>query len=212
MLYESIRREVHQVTLSLYEQGLLHLSAGNVSARASPEHVAITPSGVPYSTMEPEDIVIIDLHGRVIDGQRKPSSETPMHTLVLRQRPDVGSVVHTHSRYAMALAVVGKGIPLICTEGLIVRGPVPVAEYASPGSEAAGKAALEALAGPPAVMGVLLRNHGVLAIGKDVKQAFNVAYRIEVSAQVYHLALQVGEPTALTADQIAKIRAIYHAK
>ncbi len=212
MLYESIRHQVYQVTLSLYEQGLIHLSAGNVSARASSEHVAITPSGILYSTLQPEDIVIIDLHGRVIDGQHEPSSETPMHTLVLRERPDVGSVVHTHSKYAMALAVVGKRIPLICTEGLIVRGPVPVAEYASPGSEAAGKAALEALEGPPTVMGVLLRNHGVLAIGRDANQAFNVACRIEISAQVYHLALQVGEPTALTADQIAEIRAIFRGK
>lgn len=211
-MYETVRREVHRVALSLYQQGLIHLSAGNVSARASSEHVAITPSGLPYASMEPEDIVIIDLQGRVVEGRHKPSSETPMHTLVLGERPEVGSVVHTHSRYALALAVVGKPIPLICTEGLIVGGPVPIAKYACPGSQAAGAAALEALTGPPAVMGTLLRNHGVLTIGKDPKQAFNIACRIEVSAQVYHLALQAGDPDTLTPDQIAEIRATYQQK
>jgi len=209
MLYEEVRREVLHTTLRLYEQDLIHLTSGNISLRASSEHVAITPSGIAYETMQPEDIVIIDLRGNVVDGHYKPSSETPMHTLILRERPDVNAVIHTHSTYALTFAVLGRGIPLFCLEGLAIRGPVPVAEYACPSTEAIGRAALKALEGPPPVTGVLLRNHGALAIGADLKQAFGIAYRIETVARIYHLVLQIGEPIALTEEQIAEIYSVY---
>ena len=212
MICEETRREVHRITIRLYEEGMIHLSAGNVSLRVSPELVAITPTGIPYSQLQPEDVVIVDLQGQVVEGHYQPSSEAPMHTQVLKERPDVSCIVHSHSPYATAFAVIGRGIPVICTEGLIVRGPVAVAEYACPGSAHAGALALKALEGPPRVNGILLRNHGALAIGKDAEEAFNVACRIEISAHIYHLALQVGQPIALTDEQIAEIKATYAAR
>ena len=209
MLYEKVRREVLRATLDLYREGLIHLTSGNVSARASSEYIAITPSRISYETMQPEDIVIIDLNGNVVDGRHKPSSETPMHTLILRERADVNAVIHTHSMYVLAFAVLGRAIPLFCTEGLAIGGPVPVAEYACPGTAATGQAALKALEGPPPVNGVLLRNHGALAIGTDLEQAFGIACRIEIVARIYHLSLQIGEPVAFTEEQIGEIRSRY---
>jgi len=212
MLHEEVRREVMRVALSLYHQGLVHLTSGNVSARASSERVAITPTRVSYETMRPEDIVIVDLSGTVVDGYQKPSSETSMHTHIFRARHDVNGVIHTHSTYALALAVLGREIPLLCTEGLAIGGPVPVAEYACSGTAAVGEAALRALEGPPPVKGVLLPNHGVLTIGGDLERALTVACHVEILARVYHLALQVGEPVAFTEEQIVEMRSRYRSQ
>jgi L-ribulose-5-phosphate 4-epimerase len=209
MLYENVRRKVLETTLTLHREGLIPLTSGNVSARASEKHIAITPRSIPYETMTPEDVVIVDLDGGRVDGRQKPSSETPMHTLLYRERPDVNAVVHAHSPYAVAFSVVGKGIPIICIEALVVNGPIPVAAYACPGTEEQGRVALKALAGPPTVTGVLLRNHGVLTVAPDLDRAYNIAYRLELSARIFHLASQIGEPVALTEEQIAEIQQVY---
>lgn len=209
MLYEGIRQNVIDVTLTLHREGLIPLTSGNVSARASDEHVAITPRGIPYETLKPEDIAIVTLGGQVVESRHNPSSETAMHALLYRECPDVNAVVHAHSPYAVAFSIVGKGIPIVCLEGLAVKGPIPVADYACPGTESQGAAALKALQGPPAVKGVLLRNHGVLAVGPDLNQAYIVAYRIELSARIYHIASQIGNPVALTDEQLAEIAIAY---
>jgi L-fuculose-phosphate aldolase len=109
----------------------------------------------------------------------------------------------------MAFAAVGRSIPIISTEGLAVRGPIPVADYACPGTEAQGWAAIKAMKGPPYVMGTLLKNHGVLVTGANLSHAYSVACRIEMAAKVYFLALQIGEPDVLTDDQIKEIRSVY---
>ncbi len=208
-MYEDVRRKVLETTLALHREGLIPLTSGNVSARASEKHIAITPRSIPYETMTPEDVVIVGLDGCRVDGHRKPSSETPMHTFLYRERQDVNAVVHAHSPYAVAFSVVGRGIPILCTEGLVIKGPVPVAEYACPGTEEQGRVALKALEGPPAVTGVLLRNHGVLTIAPDLDRAYIFAYRLELSARIYHLASQLGDPVALTEEQIAELQRVY---
>ena len=135
MLYEETRTALLKVVLKLYQKDLIQLNSGNVSVRASAEHVAITPTGIPYDDMTAEDVVIIDLNGIVIEGIHKPSSEMPMHMTVYKNMPHVNSVIHSHSPYALAFAVVGRNIPVVSTEGLAVRGPIPVAEYACPGTD-----------------------------------------------------------------------------
>jgi ribulose-5-phosphate 4-epimerase/fuculose-1-phosphate aldolase len=209
MLYESVRQEVLKTTVELYRKGLLHLTSGNVSARASAEHVAITPSGVACEGMRPEDIVIVDLAGRVVDGHYKPSSETPMHTLILRECPDTGAIVHTHSLYAVVFAVLGRSIPQLSMEGLALGGPVLVADWVCPGTEELGRAALSILLGPPRRHAVLLRNHGGLVVAPDLERALGLAWQLEFSAHVYHLALQAGRPEPFTAAQIAEIETHY---
>jgi L-ribulose-5-phosphate 4-epimerase len=209
MLYESVRRKVVEVSLALHRVGLIPLTSGNVSARASAEHIAITPRGIPYELLKPEDIVLVGLDGHVIEGERTPSSETPMHTYLFRTCPDIGAIVHSHSIHSIAFSAVGRSIPIISLEGLVVKGPVPVADYACPGTEKQGEAALKALQGPPQVMGTLLRNHGLLAVGANLDQAYQIAYRIELSAQIYFLSLQLGTPVALTDEQLDEIRRVY---
>jgi ribulose-5-phosphate 4-epimerase/fuculose-1-phosphate aldolase len=209
MLYESIRQEIVQTALKLEKAGLIYLSAGNISARCSAELIAITPSGVAYEGMSAADIVIIDLQGSPVEGQYKPSSEWRMHTLICRERPDVQAVIHTHAPTALAFAVAGVAIPMIAIESLEIGGPAPVCEYACPGTEATGIAALKALNGPPAVMSVLLRNHGTLSVGASLPAAFKAAYHTEITARIYMMARQIGEPAALTPEQVAEMQAVY---
>ena len=111
MKYQSIREEVLETVVKATEVDLIRLSAGNVSARFEDDLVAITPSGVKYRGMTPEDISIVDLDGKLIDGLR-PSSETPMHTAIYRSLPHVHSICHTHSPFAMTFAMLGEEIPL----------------------------------------------------------------------------------------------------
>jgi L-ribulose-5-phosphate 4-epimerase len=207
-----MRKSLFNVVIKLYRQGLIPLNSGNVSVRASAEHLAITPTGIPYDDMTIENMVIINLNGDIVDGNNKPSSETPMHTTIYKNMPAVKAVVHSHSPYALAFAVVGRSIPVICTEGLAVRGPIPVADYACPGTEAQGWAAIKAMHGPPSVMGTLLKNHGVLATGTDLSQAYSNACRIEMAAKIFFLALQIGNPDVLTDEQIKEIRSVYFSK
>lgn len=209
MLYEEARKALLKCVLRLYHKGLIQLNSGNVSVRVSNEHLAITPTGISYDDMSEEDLVVIDLNGGAVEGKYKPSSETPMHTTVYKNIPDVKAIVHTHSPFALAFAAVGRSIPVISTEGLAVRGPVPVADYACPGTEAQGWAAIKAMKGPPYVMGTLLKNHGVLATGANLSHAYSIACRIEIAAKVFFLALQIGNPDILTDDQVKEIRGVY---
>ena len=209
MLYEEDRKALLKCVLRLYQKGLIQLNSGNVSVRVSDGHLAITPTGISYDDMSEEDLVVIDLNGDAVEGKYKPSSETPMHTTVYKNMPDVKAIVHTHSPFALAFATVGRSIPVISTEGLAVRGPIPVADYACPGTEAQGWAAIKAMKGPPYVMGTLLKNHGVLVTGASLSHAYSIACRIEIAAKVFFLALQIGEPDVLTDDQIKEIRSVY---
>ena len=209
MLYEETRTALLRTVLNLYKKNLVQFNSGNVSVRASSEHIAITPRGIPYDDMTAEDMAITDLNGAVIEGIHTPSSEMPMHTAVYKNMPHVNAVIHSHSPFALAFAVVGKSIPIVSTEGLAVRGPIPVAEYACPGTEEQGLAAIKAMKGPPAVTGVLLKNHGVLATGTSLSQAYSIACRIEMAAQVFFLSSQIGNPNILTDEQIQEIKRVY---
>jgi len=212
MLHEEARKALLKCSLRLYQKGLVQLNSGNVSVRVSDEHLVITPTGISYDDMSEEDLVIIDFNGARVEGKHKPSSETPMHTTVYENIDEVKAIAHTHSPFALAFATVGRSIPVISTEGLAVRGPIPVADYACPGTEAQGRAAIKAMKGPPYVMGTLLKNHGVLVTGASLSHAYSMACRIEMAAKVFFLALQIGEPDILTDDQIKEIRNVYRRK
>ena len=208
--YATIRDQVLDTALRLCQDGLIRLSAGNISARMDDGLIALTPAGLLYSKMRPDDIAIVDSDGQLLDGGRPPSSESPMHRAVYRKLPAVGAVVHTHSIYAIALSVVGLDIPVVCLEVLLVGGPVPVAAYACPGTMQAGDVVSDLLADRSGLRAVLLRNHGLVAVGADLEEAYQSAVNCETAAQVYHLALQTGRsPVALSDEQIAEIWRVY---
>ena len=159
--YEETRRAVVEAGLKMIKSHLVVGTWGNISARVKGEElVAITPSGIDYDMITPEDIVVLDFEGNVVDGEKKPSIEYNMHIEVYKQRPDVNAVVHTHSEFCTAMAIARKPIPPAAEDLVqIVGGEVRVSEYKFPGSKELGYAAVKALEGRNAV---LLANHGCL--------------------------------------------------
>lgn len=209
MKFETLRKEVFDTTMMLCENGLIRLSAGNISIHDGEGHVAITPAGLRYDRMKVEDISIVDLHGKLIDGEHSPSSETPMHTAVLRNMHKVGGVVHTHSVNAIAFASTGIELPVMCIELLAVGGPVPVAPYACPGSAEAGEIAVEEFTAHAGLKCLMLRNHGLLAIGETLYNAYQNAFKFEIGAEAYYRASGVGSPITMTEEQIDEIYRVY---
>ena len=214
MSHEDIKKRVYDATLNLYHLGLIRLSEGNISARIDDHLAAITPRSRLYDIMKEEDISIVSLEGKLVEGEFKPSSETPLHTAIYRELPEVGAVVHTHSIYAMTFAASEKPLPLLCVEALAARskGAVPVARYVSPGSPHAGEVAMEVFRANPGLQAFLLRNHGLLAVGPDVETAWQTAYKIETAAQVAYQAYSLGKLVELTAEQVQEIFEIYAIK
>lgn len=210
MKYANERQEVYDVTMKLVEKDLIRISSGNVSLRTSDGNIAITPSGLVYDQMKPEDIVIIDFEGNLIDGELKPSSEKILHIEILKAKPEVNAVVHTHSIYAIAFSSCQVEIPVMCIEILAVGGPVPSMPYVCPGTSQVGEEAAKLFLSKPSLKGILMQNHGMAAIGKTGDEAFQNAYKLETGAQIYHLALQVRpDPIALTDEQIEEVFAVY---
>src|SRR5581483_8995845 len=111
MLYEETRGEIAALGRRLEAEGLLNHTAGNLSARVAPDLIAITPSSIPYPEIAPQDVVIVDMEGHVVEGHRRPSSELAMHLMMYRLRPHAGGAVHTHAPYATTFAILGLPIP-----------------------------------------------------------------------------------------------------
>lgn len=208
MNYQSIREQLFETVIKAHEADLIRMSAGNISTRTGESLFAITPSGVEYHKMEMEDISIVDLEGNLVDGLT-PSSETPMHTAIYRNLSDVEGICHTHSPYAITFAMLGEEIPVVNLELLVCGAPIPVAPWACPGTVKAGEVTVEIFKSRPDLKVVLLRNHGLVSIGKNLDHAFAMAYNAEVGLQTYHQALLVGKPQPLTETQLAEIKAIY---
>lgn len=202
-----VRRAIVAACRWLVEAGLVQGTSGNVSVRWN-GRMLITPSGVPYEQMEPEDIVAVDLAS---DGTRfeardgnVPSSEWRFHFDILRARPEVGAVVHTHSPYATAFAICRKELPAAHYMIAAAGGPtIRVADYATFGTQELSDAALVALEGRAAC---LLANHGVIATGPTLERALWLAQEVEVLARQYAIALQVGTPVILDDQEIARVK------
>lgn len=209
MTYQAIREQVYETVMKARDAGLIRLSAGNLSARTGDGHVAITPAGIKYDVLRPADIAIVDLEGKLVDAPRRPSSETPMHTAILRHLPQVGAVCHTHSPFAITFAALGRDVPMATLELFACGAPIPVARWACPGTPEAGVVTVELFGTRHGLNVCLLRNHGLVAIGRDLEQAFELALDAEVGMQIYHQALQLGQPELITEERAAEIRRVY---
>ena len=208
MLLEQLRREVCRLHAELPRNNLVAWTSGNISGR-DPESgwVVIKPSGVRYDELTAENMVVVDLDGRVIEGSLKPSSDTFAHVYVYRRRPEINGVVHTHSTFATAWAAVGRPIPAvltaICDE---FGGPVPVGAYAKIGGDEIGKEILRSIGASPAI---LMKNHGVFTIGKTPEAAVKAAVMVEDVARTVFYALQLGQPDEIPADEVARAHRRY---
>jgi L-ribulose-5-phosphate 4-epimerase len=207
-MLETLKKELHKLHLMLPQAGLVTWTSGNVSAR-DPETglVVIKPSGVMYEQLRPEDHVVLDLEGDVIEGNLKPSSDTASHLYIYRERPDVNGIVHTHSPYATAFAALGKSIPVYLTAHADEFGQaIPCAGFALIGGEEIGQQVVEHIGTCAAV---LLKNHGVFTVGKNAKSAVKAAIMVEDVAKTVHLALQLGQPDEIPAEAVAKLHDRY---
>lgn len=181
---------------------------GNISCRVPGiDYIVITPSGMNYDTLLPEDIVVLDLGGNTISGTRKPSIEVPLHLAIYNAREDIQAIVHTHSAYATAMAVARREIPGSVEDLVqIVGGNVRVNDYALPGTEQLGINTVKAMEGRNAV---LLANHGMLGAGRTLEEAFRVCQVVEKSAQVTLLAQLMGGVVELSQEDIHGMRSYY---
>ena len=200
MLMEKERLLLIEYGKKLVKAGLTKGTGGNLSIFDRKNgHVAITPSGIDFFEIQPEDIVIIDVDGNVIEGNRTPSSEWAMHVMPYKYRDDIDAVIHAHTMYATVMACLRQELPathyMIAVAGENVR----VAEYATYGSPELAKNAFEAMKDRKAV---ILANHGILAGANDLLNAFNIIEEIEYCAEVYTKAKAIGEPVILPHEEM----------
>ncbi|SRR5258707_6782649 len=205
MLLPELRSEVARYAKKMYDSHLVQATQGNLSAR-DPQSglICVTPSGADYQLLTAEDIVVVDKNGKVVEGKRRPTVETPVHTLILRRRLDIHCVMHTHSPYATAFGVVYQPIPVVLSDSALYLGSeVPVAAYCMSGTpEFAEHVANTLKDGPAAIWG----NHGAMVVGVDLPLTFSIAHALEDSAKVYAIAKQLGTPTLLSQEEVTKLR------
>lgn len=206
--YLDLREQVAQFALRMHDCGLVVGTSGNVSARVAGEDLfVITPSSMPYPQIRAEDVVVMNMEGDVLSEGRAPSFEANLHRNIYLARPDVGSIFHTHSPYASALAVLRKPLPAALEELVVFfGGPVEVSEYAPGGSEEVVRNACKALGDRAAF---LLANHGPVCVGRDLETGLKIAQLLEQVAQIYVIAMTAGTPTVLPADVIETQKSIY---
>jgi len=183
MNFRHEREEVLNTAREMFAQGLVVGTWGNVSVRLpDAEGIVITPSGMDYARLTPEDMVIVDMAGNKLWGEWKPSVEVPMHLAIYQGRPDVGAIVHVHSVAASSFAVAGISIPAVLEETVhLIGGPVQVAAYAPYGTHRLAQQAVAALGQNNAV---LLANHGLVGVGATAASALRACQVAEKTARV----------------------------
>jgi L-fuculose-phosphate aldolase len=189
--------------------GLVRGTSGNISAREPGTDVClITPSGVEYETLEPEDLVVVGLDGKRAADALVPSVDTPVHLALYRARPDVAACIHTHSLHAAAFSTVAREVPPLITESAgYLGGGVRVLDYVPPARPDTGELVA---AGMGADRAVLLPNHGVVAVGESLKKCFGAAMAVEESAHVAFIALQLGTPNLVPRSEVERMHEFIH--
>jgi L-ribulose-5-phosphate 4-epimerase len=213
MSLAAVREDVYRLHLELPKYQLVVWTMGNISAR-DPETglIVIKPSGIRYEQLSPQNMVVVDLDGTVVEGELKPSSDTASHCYIYRHMPEVNGIVHTHSRYATAFAALGIPIPCFLT-GVADEfgGEIPCGGFALIGGEEIGREVVRCLAASrsPAV---ILQNHGVFTVGPSAEAAVKAAVMAEDSAATSWVALQmsaVGAPIPISQENLDKLHYRY---
>ncbi len=207
MLYQDIRNDIANLGKEIAISGFNLGTWGNISARIDENHFAITPSGIAYETITAEDIVVIDLAGNIIDSNKKPSIELPLHTEIYKVKKNINAIVHTHSVCCTAFAIARKPIPAVCEDMVqIVGGKIEVAEYFLPGSKELAQSAVTALGNKSAC---IMANHGLITAADNLNEAYKIAQIVEKSAQAVIYANSLGGAIELSQDDIDFMRDFY---
>ncbi len=206
-MLEELRKIVCECNLELPKYKLVVMTSGNVSGRdPKTGYIVIKPSGYSYEAMTPEDMVVMDLDGKVIEGHLAPSVDAETHLYVYRERPDVGGIVHTHSTYASTFAALGEPIPPCLTASTMLGGEIPLGKFVPIGGKEIGKEIVDKIGNK---LAIIMQNHGVFTIGKDARQATKMAVEVEEIAKITYLALLRGKPILLDESQIKATHGLY---
>jgi L-fuculose-phosphate aldolase len=204
---DRIKQDVIDTARALLHEGLVEGTAGNLSARLPDGNVVMTPSSLDYDVMEVADLVVLDLDGHTIEGDRAPTTEKALHLECLKRHRDIGAVIHSHAMFATMFAVTHQPIPCVIEEfDIYVGGEVPVATYQLTGSDELGQEVARWVGDRGAV---LMANHGLLTVGKDIRNAHKVAALVERTAQIVWGARQLGELVPLPEETLEKFAPIY---
>ncbi len=197
------KRIIVDAGLRLRDAKLTVETWGNISCRAD-DLVYITPSGMDYGVITEDDVVVTDLNGKIVQGDRKPSIETPLHLAVYNIRPDVNAVIHTHAIHSNIFACIGEDIPLFHDEAAQTLGDtVRCADYCLPGTVELAESCTAVLAGK--ANACLLRNHGAVCAADSMDNCFKVAVVLEMMAELYYKIRAMDCSCAPLADEHIRI-------
>jgi L-ribulose-5-phosphate 4-epimerase len=205
-MLEKLRQIVFELHAELPNNNLVAWTSGNISAR-DPESnlVVIKPSGIKFPDLRPENMVVVNINGEIVEGSYKASSDTASHCYIYRHMPAVNGIVHTHSRFATAFATHGRSIPCITTAmGDEFGGDIPCGGFALIGGQEIGQIVVETLQGSrsPAC---LLQSHGVFTVGATAEKAVKAAVMTEDNAAIAWASLLMGTPLTLAPNDIDKL-------
>ncbi|HOP25389.1 MAG TPA: class II aldolase/adducin family protein [Defluviitoga sp.] len=204
-MFEKEKLELIEYGIKVFKSGLVHGTGGNLSLRVGKEGdmYLITPSGIDYEQIVPEDIVVMSMIGEVVEGDKKPSIEHSMHREVYINRKDVNAIIHTHPLFSTALSITRQPLPPIESTIVFMGGTIQVAEYARHGSVELAMNVVKALGDKQAV---LLANHGQLAVGESLPEALNNCVGVEFCAQMYILAASIGNVHPIPPEKCEELR------
>jgi len=199
-MYENEKREIIHAALEIKAGGLISLSGGNVSIRKENGHILVTPSGLPYEGMKEDDIIVLTPEGERVEGTLRESVDTVALIYIYEHMPHVNAIIHTHQPYATAIGLIQDVFPVVVTTlANVTLGEVYVAPYSSPASIDMGIQTVKHIGDRRAV---ILKHHGVIAVGPKLKDALYAAVYMEDAARTYLAAKAAGTIAEMTADQI----------
>ena len=202
-----LRRDLVFFSRWLSRLGFTPGTSGNLSVRLDEHRLLVTPTGMSKYLLKADDMVIVDLDGRLLAGSRNVTSEISMHLAVYDHRGDVGAVIHSHPPIATAFACAGRALDeMLCQEAVMTLGVIPLAKYAVTGTSEVAASLVPFLPGHDAV---LMANHGAISYGKTLLEAFQKMETLEHLAHVALIAHQLGSPQPLSVDQVDQL---HHAK
>jgi L-fuculose-phosphate aldolase len=198
-----LRRDLAKLGKRLYRLGFMPGTSGNLSVRLDSKFILATPTGVSKSQLHKEDMVIVDLDGHQYSGNRKVTSEIGMHLAVYNGRPDISAVVHSHPPIATAFACAGRALDQpLCSEALMTLGAVPLAPYATTGTDEVAASLAEFI---PEHEAILMANHGVVTYGKTLMDAFMKMETVEHFAHITLIVDQLGSASPIQKDKLAAL-------
>ena len=206
MNYSAERKLMVEVGRRLYRDGFVPGTDGNLSCLVDHDKILITPSGSAKGFLDPDDLLLVDSGGNILSGDNKPSSEMLMHLFVYQNRSDIRACCHAHPPYATALAIIGRQLPRdVLPEVILSVGEIPLTDYAPPGTNAV----------PDSLKGIIdhhvafmLRNHGVLTIGRNLEEAFHRMETVEHFAKIFYIAQGAGEINHLDNTEVERLKKI----